>query len=449
MEYYVRKGIATNLLSKCNAQTFKFIGGYGEGYFITDNVQYTSGSTLVLSVPSYLVDEFGNYVVDEDGNYQLDVVSAVLYVIDVTEIEHPSATKKTRILHTGEEKFYLTVSAVQRNYNVIHRMTQIANTAAILPPDSTPKTLEQILVDILPGLIYSGPTVYPYDVFIQGMSILDAVDKLCTAYGLVWSYQAGVARVYSVVTPVSEDYRNMVDIQKQTLNEPFSSIVTTFPILNCCQQYPNDFEDYSWSSGLAGDYLQVYMPYFPAIYDSSGSLTNSTALAALANMLRPFYQAADKICGDYIAHEFYKSFSLTDKPVTSKITYADLGSGPRTFLSGSPYPFIKKPVIEQPLDRQCTEWIGYLYQDYKGIVTGFWVVPAYGLDGLAPSSNQYVTNLFKWNYGKSPATVYVKWDCVNYRWIAIQQEYVCPPTSSPPPPDPPPAPPSYGELAGM
>lgn len=429
-DYYVNKGLATNLLTKCNAQTFKFIGGYGEGYFISDNVQYVAGSTLTLTVPG-------------------TSVSTTLYVIDITEIEHPTATKKTRILHTGEEKFYLTISAVQRNYNVIHRKTQIANTAAILPPDATPKTLGQILVDICPGLVYSGPTAYPYDVFIQGMSVLDAIDKLCAAYGLVWTYQNGIARVYSVVTATPENYDKIVDIQKQVITDPFSSIVTTFPILDCCQQYPNDFEDYSWSSGSEGDYLHAYMPYFPAIYDASGSLTNSAGLIAIANLLRPQYQAADKICGDYIAHEYYKHFSLTTKPVTSKLTYADLGSGPRTFLSGSPYPYLQKPVVEKPLDRQCKEWIGYLYQDYKGVVAGFWVVPAYGLDGLAPSSNQYVTNIFGWNYGKSPATVYVKWDCVNYRWIAIQQQYECPPATSPPAPDPPPSPPSYGELAGM
>lgn len=431
IDYYVARGLSIDLLRKCNMQTFKFIDGYGEGYFITDNTKYTTGSTVTFTIPG-------------------TAINVPLYVIDITEIEHPDATKKTRILHTGESKFYLTISAVQRNYNVIDRRTQIANTAAIVPPDATAKTLAQILVDILPGLVYSGPTIYPYDVFIQGMSILDAVDKLCAAYGLVWTYQSGIARVYSVTTPTAESYVKIVDIQKQVITNPLASIVTVFPILDCCQQYPNDFEDYSWSSGLEGDYLQVYMPYFPAIYDSSGVLTNGVAAAYVADNLRPLYQAADRVSSNYIAHEFYKGFSLTTKPVTTKLTYADLGAGPRTFLSGSPYPFLKKPTIHIPDDKQAKEWIGYLYQEYKGSATlGFWVVPAYGLDGLAPATNQYVVNLFKWNYGTAGASIYVKWDCVNYRWIGIQQEYVCPPTTTPAPPDPPPPPPSYGEIAGM
>jgi hypothetical protein len=433
-EYYIGKGLSTDLLAKCNMQTFKFIGGYGEGYFISDNVQYITGETVNLTIPGV-------------------AYSVKIYIIDVTEIEHPNATKKTRILHTGEEKFGLTEATIQRNYNVINRRTQFANTAAIIPPDDTPLTLQQILQDIIPGLLYFGPAATPYDVFIQGMNVVEAVDKLCSAYGLVWTYQSNTARVYSLIVPASDDFNKMEDIQNQVIPDPYTSITTIYPILDCCQQYPNDFDYRDWYAGNEGDSLQVYMPYFPAIYDQDGFVTNAAALNSLAAGLRPFYQAADRICGDYISYPFYKNFDLTAKPTTSKVSYADLGSGPRTFLSGEPYPYLKKPTITKPLDRQCKEWIGYLYQEYKGILSGFWVVPAYGLDGLVPDNDAfegvYVINLFKWNYGQAGAMVYVKWDCVNYRWIAIQQEYVCPPSTTPAAPDPPPPPPSYGELAGM
>lgn len=450
-EYYVSKGLNTELLRKCNSQSFKFIGGIGEGYFITDNLRYTSGSTVTLTVPSYLTDGSGNYTLDGDGNYILNPVTATLYVADVIEIEHPDEAKagKTRILHTFEEKYFLSKYTCQRNYNVVHRRTQRINTAAILPPDATPKSLAFILIDLIPTLIYSGPDIYPYDVFIQGMSVSDAVDYLCAAYGLVWTYQGGNAFVYSVATPTAQSFIKIVDVQEQIIDPPFAAINVVFPVLDCCQQYPNDFDEVSWSAGVAGEVLNAYMPFYPAIYDSGGENTNTSLMTSYATALRTQLQAANKVCRNYIAHEFYKNFSLTTKPATTKITYADLGSGPRTFLSGDDYPYLTKPKVSIPNDRQAKEWIGYLYQDYKGIAIGFWVIPGYGLDGLCPEDNQFVTNLFKWNYGKSGAAIYVKWDCVNYRWIAIQQEYECPPATTPPPPDPPPELPSYGELAGL
>lgn len=84
-------------------------------------------------------------------------------------------------------------------------------------------------------------------------------------------------------------------------------------------------------------------------------------------------------------------------------------------------------------------WIGYLYESYRGVVVGFWVVPTLALDGLLPPfSRVYVYNIYKWNFGKVGATVRVEEDKVNNRWIALIQEYVCPDSSSIPPQTPPP-----------
>lgn len=72
-------------------------------------------------------------------------------------------------------------------------------------------------------------------------------------------------------------------------------------------------------------------------------------------------------------------------------------------------------------------WIGYLYESYRGVVTGMWVVPSVKLDGqLPPFSRVYVYNIYKWNFGLIGATIRVEEDKVNNRWIALQQEYVCP-----------------------
>lgn len=72
-------------------------------------------------------------------------------------------------------------------------------------------------------------------------------------------------------------------------------------------------------------------------------------------------------------------------------------------------------------------WIGYLFESYSGVVTGMWVVPTLPLDGeLPPFSRVYVYNIYKWNFGQIGATIRVEEDRVNNRWIALQQEYVCP-----------------------
>ena len=426
LEYYLNKGLATNLLEQCNGQSFKYIDGAGEGYFITTDTRYTTGATVTFTLPG-------------------TALSVPLYVLDVIEIEHPTATLKTRILRTAEEKHILTTTTVTRNYNIIDRRTQIANTFAVLTPDSTAKTLQQILTDFLPGVTYSGPTIYPYDVFIQGMNKLEATDLLCSAYGLLWTYQSGTAYVYSTTTPTALSFSKVSDIQNYVLSTPLKSLVVGFPILDCCQQYPNTQHNINWASGTEGDAREVYMPFYHAIYDTSGTITNSAALTTFATNLRAQIQAIELLIQEYLVKERYEYVNLALKPASLCLTYGDYGSGPRTICSGRSYPYLTSPFIIKPVDRQARNWVGYLYQEYKGAVAGFWVVPGFGIDGLAPATNQYVVNLYKWNYGAAGAAIRVEWDCVNYRWIPLQQEYICPPSTTPPAPDGPPAGPTYSE----
>lgn len=94
---------------------------------------------------------------------------------------------------------------------------------------------------------------------------------------------------------------------------------------------------------------------------------------------------------------------------------------------------------------QRDHWVGHLYASYSGAVMGFWVVPSFELDGRLPDGNQWVVNLYKWDFGVAGATIRVEWDHVNDRWIPIQQEYICPDNRTigpqpPPPPAPPPPP---------
>jgi hypothetical protein len=83
-------------------------------------------------------------------------------------------------------------------------------------------------------------------------------------------------------------------------------------------------------------------------------------------------------------------------------------------------------------------WIGYLMESYRGVVIGFWVTPSIPLDGVLPTGDQYVYNIYKWNFGIIGGTVRVEKDLLNNRWVPIQQEYICDDNRSISPPTPPP-----------
>jgi hypothetical protein len=423
---YMSKGYSTELLRKCNAQEFKYIDGYGEGYFLLTNVLYTSGQTITFTVPGTSVTE-------------------TLYVTECIDIQAPTFTAtKLRIIRTAEEKFKYHSLTVSRNYNVINRKTQIANTAAIVSPDATPKTLQQVFNSIL-GLTctYTPPTIIGYDIFIEGMSVLDAMDKLCAAFGLLWRVQGNSVYVYSAVSAVDIPINQVNDIRDQQITTPIQSFTVVYPALNCCLQAPITFQESTIADTIEGRILRVYMPYFPAIFTTEDGLQNEAGLIFVRDHLFELFYYINQIEGNYIAHEYYRDFDLNEQPAWFSIIYADYGVGSRTIVSCKDYPYLTQPVpaIE---DRQANNWIGYIYQTYKGADTpGFWVVPAFGIDGLAPLTNRYVINLYKWDYGAAGALVRVEWDCYNYRWIPIQQQYICPPNETPPPMDPPPIPEEY------
>jgi len=85
------------------------------------------------------------------------------------------------------------------------------------------------------------------------------------------------------------------------------------------------------------------------------------------------------------------------------------------------------------------EWVGYLYESYRGVVAGMWVVPSIPLVGpLPPFSRVYVYNIYKWNFGLIGGTYRAEADFTNNRWIGLQQEYTCPDSRSIDPQTPPP-----------
>jgi hypothetical protein len=369
-------------------------------------------------------------------------------VIDVFYIDHP-ATPNTSdrlvIVHTAEEKFAFTKDMVLRNYNVLNRRSYIDGLIDLVAPDAVPKTLEQILNDIT-GLVtdYNAYTIYPYDVFIQGMDVLSAVDYLCAAHGLLWSYDGTVLTVHDANALDTPDYTGIVDHANNALDPSLNSIAVVFPVLNCCIAEPQQFfNSNTETAGTPGQALTVYYPFFQACLNAvTRSLENSGALAAKRALLATRFRKLDSISDRLTTYEWFNVIDLNFNPSCLRIIYADYGAGPRTILAGKDYPYLQQPY-PATLDGQAKNWVGYLTYTYKGdAVTGFWVTPGFAIDGNLPTPYEgdpgiWVINLYKWNYGATAAAIRVEWDCVNYRWIPLQQEYKCPPSGDVDPPTPP------------
>ena len=430
-EKWLEYGFSLELFDKCNMMEFKFIGGHGVGHMIyTTDQTFTVGSELTLTINK------------EMGGSETHKV----LVTDKIQLRKPGTTQPfLYVIQIADLKVKFAAANVSRHYNVINRRTQRSNAIEIIDPDSTPKTLKEVLEDVsgIPAINYHGPVVTPYDVFIDGMSVLDAIDYLCAAYGLLWTYSYNTSEsdydLYVWDCSASIPSMNISDIRDP--QEQFKELCFLYPVLDCCLSLPASFRGEEWNGGGVGKARTVYMPFFPAILTPvTGTLQNPSGILGYSNGLRGYIQLAGKMEGRYIVLEYHHTFSTTTAPFCFSIQFLDKGSGPRTIYRADKYPFLECPV-QAPKDNQAKNWIGYLYETYQGIVPGFWVVPSAGLDGKAPTTDQYVVNLYKWNYGALGAQVRVEWDCVNYRWIPLQQEYVCPPSTSPitqrdPPPDP-------------
>lgn len=430
IQYFMQRGLQTDLLRKCNSIQYRFIGGAGDGYFLTDRDTYLS----ILTGDTISSDILGG-------------PTRTLQIVGTLYVDHPTSTgKRLVILHVAEPKYKLSRQYVTRNYNVFVRRSYVSDRVDIVPPDATPKTLRQIIEDIFGAAItYSAPTVYPFDVFIEGMSELDAIDRLCAAHGFFWTYDGTTLKVFDSVAMPSPDYTKMMEITFNDVANPVRDISVTFPVLDCCLEKPTQFYNSSQAiaSDVPGGTLNTYYPYYPAIIDrTTGTVLNISAITITRNALRDRYTKVEQNADRNITYPEFKNINLDAQPSYFRIYYADYGAGPRTILDSRKYPYIHLPELEQ-IDNQAKNWVGYLYEGYKGVVPGFWVTPGFGIDGRLPVIRGdepaiWVVNLYKWNFGDAGAAVRVEWDCVNYRWIPLQQEYRCPPSEPGPPQTPPP-----------
>jgi hypothetical protein len=428
LPYFIENGLETTLLQKCNSQQYKYIDGYGEGYLLMRDFVYNNNVS--------------------NGRISSDILGGPtrsLSVVDVYYFDHnstPNTSTRMVIVHTAEEKFRLSKKVVLRNYNVLNRRSYVNLLIEIVAPDALPKTLEQIINDIS-GLTcdYNGYAVYPYDVFIQGMDVCSAIDYLCAAHGLLWSYDGTTLTIHDGTSIDVPDNIKIADNINNKLDPSLVSVSVVFPVLNCCLSTPQQF--YASDTDIPntpGETLVCYYPFFQACFNAtSQTLENGSVLNARRDTLVTRFKAIDLLDNNITTYEWFKTVDLNDTPKSFRVIYADYGAGPRTILVGRDYPYLEKPY-QEIVDRQAKNWVGYLAYTYKGdAVAGFWVTPAFGIDGKLPNiygsdPGIWVVNLYKWNYGAADAAIRVEWDCVNYRWIPLQQEYKCPPSENPPPP---------------
>lgn len=431
LETLSKFGRNLDILDGCSHQSFRAIDGYGTGKFLVKNSAFqTATETVVLTINGVATNV---YIVSAIALYIANNTSEQLYVVS-----------------TAEEKYEFTKTIVARSYNVLNRKTFIANTCAILPPDATPKTMQQIIADISGKTVNWNPTTYihPYDVFIQGMSTIDAIDKLCAAYGLLWTYTGNVIYVHEGSVLTVPTLTKVSDIQYPVLQPGIKEYTTQFPVLDCCIQLVDTYRYKDTTVAAVGKTIDTYMPYYYAFLDSYGALTNNTFLNTFHGKLKDNFNGISKIENQYIVQNYFTAYSLSATPKTLELTYGNFGDGSRTIYYSRKYPYLSLPLPEIR-DRVASRWLGVLSAMYKGIVPGFLVNPLRGLDGAPPGTTQYVINIFEWNYGALNALVLVEWDCSAYQWIAIQQLYTCPPSGDNTTPQTPPTPPSYGEIAGL
>jgi hypothetical protein len=334
--YYTKRGLSLEYLSKCNSQEFRYIDGAGMGYWLTDSSHTPATATIAF------------------------YATLQLPIIDVLSLDLPSqANKHLIIIRTAEPKYFLSGYEVSRNYNVIDRSSIDISADpqyTVLIPDSTPKTLEEIFTDILLGtgfsLSYNADDFPVLDVFIDGMSVLDAIDRICSIYGFVWtadndtvyiqalnftsSSRSADGGIYSIPAGRINDIRNSLT------DPPFASIFINFQKISECLEGPTQYVTERETYSIQGRRVAAYDPYFPAICSQYGEVGNTDDISDRANDIKDNFEAIGLMLGDYAAKHTEEVLSLYPCRSLKRI-HGDFGAGPRTIYASLDYPFYKIP----------------------------------------------------------------------------------------------------------
>lgn len=444
LPYYENRGIISDMLQLCNGQELRYINGYGVGHFLS-------------------TEDIDEEIVDV--NYGVKTIQ--VKILGKLCLEHPSNSgTKLFIYRTAEIKYILKDKAGLRDYNVIADKSVSISSASlsffVMEDNGESLTLEEVLEDMLDthdiSLVYDGTEIVPFDVGLQGKSIFDALETLCSAYGLLWSYNKtqDEVRVFPAPDPLDDDdsfYDKINNIHLEKLDNSFSDISVYYPIYKYRQKTILEYKKRGENEDNPGHTVNVYCPYSPAFVSNNGSTRNSSDLDYIKSVIVDNLQKVGKAA--YLIEKHH--FEFPSSPISLSEIHGDWGYGPRSIFRYIDYPTIKVPDYS-PNTRFAWNWIGYLVHNYStdvGPVPYFVVTPTIGLDGAVPQGYQAVYNIYNWNYGETGWVVRVEWDCTNNRWIALQQQYECPPEEPEPEPPPPVEPPidesgripGFGELS--
>jgi len=328
--YYIDKGLSLELLDKCNAQEFKYIDSYGEGYWLTTSTYDPAGDTITFNKGSVTVE---------------------LPILSVLNLEHPDHSGGIIAVKTAEPKYLLNKYNVLRNYNVIDPETILITgsvvTYDVKAPDAAPKTLSQILTDILTttpfSLSYSGTVSEVLNVYIEGLSVFDAIERICRIYGFIWT--ADNSTVYiQTVSPTNMDSTYSNDVRNNA--NTFHTMNIAFLKMNKCLEGPSQYHlSQSIGSGK-GMAVTSYDPYYPAFVNDAGSVVNASDITTRANAIRDNFIIIGSVLGDYLAKHIVFCPALQPAQYLRR-THGDFGFGPRSIFKSPYYCFYPLPEPDE------------------------------------------------------------------------------------------------------
>lgn len=415
--FYTRKGYLTDIISKCNHQEFRYIDGYGKGYFLltdditSETVSFTTGSRTVT-----------------------------LSIIDKIWLEHPSKSDIGLYVYVTAEPKYKLQEMVQnynRNITIDKSLTLGSGVPSlqVMEAGGTPIVMSAILSDILPvgyTLSFNATDVTSFDIAIDGMSILQVFDHLCSIYGWVWTVVGTTVYVWEMdSTPSVADPIN--DIQASLLTPQIMDWAVSFPYYDYPGYRVGTREYYTIADTATGQGISITIcdPYYPAVNNIYGAvhvdaIRNGALLLTRAQLIADNLDAVNQSIR-FVQKDILEAPTIDalTPPISLSEIYGDWGNGPKSIYRAIPFPY-NKPKIPPSKARWANNWRGILAAGYTEVVPYFVVDPVYGFDGKIPVGLQRVENIYNWDYGQVGWKIRVEWNPQTGKWEAIQQEYECP-----------------------
>lgn len=343
--YYTNKGLSLELIDKCNAQEFKYINGHGEGYWLTTSDYEPTGSDTIT--------------------FNKGSITVELPILSIVNLEHPDHMGTHLIaVKTAEPKYLLRKYNVLRNYNVIDYDTLLISGSVVtydyVSPDNPAKTLTQIFTDILSGtpfsLSYSGTISEVKNVYIEGLSVFDAIERICSVYGFIWTANDSTVYIQTVnASSVDATYSNDVRNNANT----FHTMNIAFLKVKKCLEGPSQYHlSQSIGSGK-GMAINSYDPYYPAFVNDAGTVVNSSDITTRANTIRSHFTIIGSILGDYLAKHIVFCPVIQPAQFLQRV-HGDYGFGPRSIFKSMEYPFYPLPEPDEETCGDTGRWIQYV-----------------------------------------------------------------------------------------